>query len=164
MEIRSTDSADWFRLKRIRVRALVDSLDAFASSVDEERSRRDEEWKARASAGPSSSTFLAIQHGEAVGMGGVDGRGAEQASLVGMWVDPGYRNRGIGRPLIAAAAACAPTGTSPSCTSESRNQRLCDHPLPVVWLRRHRESRSAAVESDLERDRMSLPRDPFVAP
>src|SRR5688572_22337150 len=99
MEIRPTERADWLLLKRICVRALAESPDAFATSIDEERSRPDEEWEARASPGPSSSTFLAIQHGEAVGMVGVDMRGPEQAFLIGMWVDPSHRNRGIGRSL-----------------------------------------------------------------
>jgi ribosomal protein S18 acetylase RimI-like enzyme len=104
MEIRSADRDDWFRLKRARVRALTDAPDAFAATIDEERSRPDEEWKARATPGPDSTTFLAIQHDEVRGMVGVqrDEQGAELATLVGMWVDPIHRGGGIGRALIDA--------------------------------------------------------------
>jgi hypothetical protein len=107
----------------------------------------------RASPGPSSTTFPAIEPGEAVGMVGVDGWGPEWAFLVGMWVGPSYRYGGIGRSLIAAAAAwCADRDVS-SCASGRGIERSRDRPVPVVWLRRRGEPAAASIESELERDR-----------
>lgn len=48
--------------------------------------------------------FVAVEHSEFVGMVGADSRDAASgtASLVALWVEPGARDQGVGRRLVAA--------------------------------------------------------------
>jgi ribosomal protein S18 acetylase RimI-like enzyme len=105
MEARQAQTADWEALRQLRLRALADAPDAFASTLEAEVAFPDEVWRQRAEGGPASATFIAREGGVDVGLvrvfaePDVPGR----MHLVSMWVDPGYRRRGVARALVAQA-------------------------------------------------------------
>ena len=109
MEVRQAQAADWAALRQLRLRALADAPDAFASTLAAEEALLDEVWRQRAEGGPSSANFIACEGGVDVGLAAVfaepDAPG--RMHLVSMWVDPGYRRRGVGRALVDQAVRWA---------------------------------------------------------
>jgi GNAT superfamily N-acetyltransferase len=102
MEIMRLGAGDEDRLREVRLRALADAPKAFASTYErEERFSRDV-WTARLTGG-GSVDLLAVDGGRALGM--TSARIEERpgtAHLLGMWVAPEARGRGVGRRLIDA--------------------------------------------------------------
>ena len=109
MEARQAQAVDWEALRQLRLRALADAPDAFASTLEAEVAFPEEVWRQRAEGGPASATFIAHEGGVDVGVvrvfaeSDVPGR----MHLVSMWVDPGYRRRGVARALVAQAVRWA---------------------------------------------------------
>jgi ribosomal protein S18 acetylase RimI-like enzyme len=109
MEARQAHAADWEALRQLRLRALADAPDAFASTLEAEMAFPDEVWRQRAEGGPASATFIARDSGVDVGLvrvfaePDVPGR----MHLVSMWIDPVYRRRGMARALVALAVRWA---------------------------------------------------------
>jgi ribosomal protein S18 acetylase RimI-like enzyme len=102
VEARRAGAADWEALRRLRLRALADAPDAFASTLDAEVAFPAEAWRQRAEGGPASATFIARQDGADVGLAGVfaepDPPG--RMHLISMWVDPRHRRQGVARALV----------------------------------------------------------------
>jgi ribosomal protein S18 acetylase RimI-like enzyme len=109
MEARQAQAADWQALRQLRLRALADAPDAFASTLEAELAFPDEVWRQRAEGGPASANFIAREGGVDVGLAGVfaepDAPG--RMHLVSMWVDPRYRRRGVARVLVDQAVRWA---------------------------------------------------------
>jgi ribosomal protein S18 acetylase RimI-like enzyme len=109
METRQAQAVDWNALRQLRLRALADAPDAFASTLEAEVAFPEEVWRQRADDGPASATFIAREGGVDVGLvrvfaePDVPGR----MHLVSMWVDPGHRRRGVARALVARAVRWA---------------------------------------------------------
>jgi hypothetical protein len=59
MQARQARAADWEALRRLRLRALADTPDAFASTLEAEVALPDEFWQQRAEGGPASANFIA---------------------------------------------------------------------------------------------------------
>lgn len=105
MEVRRPLAQEWACLRAIRLRALADSPGAFARTLDEERTRPEREWRNRA-----GGSYVAVApDGSWVGMVGglLEPESPQQAHLVGMWVAPDWRRRGVARRLAAAVIAWA---------------------------------------------------------
>lgn len=104
--IRRVDASEWSEYRDLRLRALNDSPDAFATTFADARARSDAEWRSRlANAEPARDLPLVAEiAGEFVGMAWahVD-RGSDVAHLYQMWVAPECRGHGIGRQLLCAA-------------------------------------------------------------
>jgi GNAT superfamily N-acetyltransferase len=102
MEARQAQGADWEALRQLRLRALADAPDAFASTLEAEVAFPAEVWRQRAEGGPAAANFIARQGGLDIGLAAVfaepDAPG--RMHLVSMWVDPGYRRRGVARALV----------------------------------------------------------------
>lgn len=96
--------ADWPRLRETRLRALQESPLAFARSFPEEEVQPRSFWEARATPNDDRANFAAIEDEEWCGMVGVvrDRDAPTLAHLVGMWVAPAHRRRGVGRMLVRA--------------------------------------------------------------
>jgi ribosomal protein S18 acetylase RimI-like enzyme len=105
MEVRQARVADWEALRQLRLRALADAPDAFASTLEVEVAFPDEVWRRRAEGGPASVNFIAREGGVDVGLAAVFAEpGAPgRLHLVSMWVDPRYRRRGVARALVDQA-------------------------------------------------------------
>jgi ribosomal protein S18 acetylase RimI-like enzyme len=109
MEARQAQAADWEALRQLRLRALADAPDAFASTLERAAAFPAEVWRQWAEGGPASASFIAGEGGVDVGLAAVfaepDVPG--RMHLVSMWVDPRYRRRGVARALVAQAVRWA---------------------------------------------------------
>lgn len=90
----------------VRLRALADAPEAFAASLEEEQAFDDAEWERRVT---TNAWFLVRADGEAVGLACGIPEPDDDAGrhLVGMWVEPAFRGRGLSDLLVAAVMAWA---------------------------------------------------------
>lgn len=109
MELRQTRAADWEALRELRLRALADAPNAFASTLGQEAAFPEEVWRQWAQGGPASAAFLAGEGGADIGMAAIFAapNASGRMHLVAMWVDPHYRHRGVGRALVGQAVRWA---------------------------------------------------------
>ncbi|HCJ49836.1 MAG TPA: GNAT family N-acetyltransferase [Microbacterium sp.] len=122
--VRRIGLAEWREVRDLRLRAVSDpdAAIAFLTTRDEEERRGDTFWQERAAGGALSddaAQFVAEQDGEWIGTatvllrrgGDVDHLGravpAPRADLVGVYVAPDARGRGVFAELCAAAARFA---------------------------------------------------------
>jgi ribosomal protein S18 acetylase RimI-like enzyme len=105
VEVQQVQAADWEELRKLRLRALADAPNAFASTLEKEAAFPDDVWRQRTQGGPASATFIVRADGVGVGMAAVIAEPAApgRMQLVGMWVDPQHRRRGIAQTLISQA-------------------------------------------------------------
>ena len=104
MDVRRVDAAEWKELREVRLRALADAPDAFASTLEREAAFPDDVWRRRAQGGPASANFIVREDGVGVGTAAVISEPVPgRMQLVGMWVDPQHRHRGIAQALIGEA-------------------------------------------------------------
>lgn len=107
--VRRLAPEDWPAARDVRLAALLDAPEAFASTYEREAAFAEQDWRARL-----GRTGVATLHAE------LDGRAAGTATLVpglsglpdvgdlvGMWVAPAARGRGVGDALVDAALALA---------------------------------------------------------
>jgi GNAT superfamily N-acetyltransferase len=99
--VRRLRSEDVDLLRSVRLAALEDSPDAFGETLEGARSA---DWPARAADGaalPDRAVFVAVIGERPVGMVFLKcASPSEPAFLGGMWVDPQFRRRGVGRALV----------------------------------------------------------------
>lgn len=102
-------------LRGLRLQALADAPLAFGSTLAREEAFGDEIWRDRArrgAAGDDGVTYVAEDGDRWVGLAtglreaGDDAR-RPRFLLVGMFVDPGVRGRGVGSALVEAVAGWA---------------------------------------------------------
>lgn len=96
------------RLRDVRLRALQDAPDAFASTHAREVERSVDGWERVIS---DRATFVAVVDGADVGMvrGAEDRYEPSSAWLISMWVAPTHRGIGVGEALIDAVTDWART-------------------------------------------------------
>jgi ribosomal protein S18 acetylase RimI-like enzyme len=112
MAVRRVGSDDWQKARDLRLRALVDTPEAFLSSFDEEQQLGEAEWRARVSSADDRAWLVdATDEDDFTGMVVVAflGESRDLASLLGMWVEPRQRRKGIGKRLVEAAIEAART-------------------------------------------------------
>lgn len=97
-EVRLLAPDDWQDYRDIRLRALADSPDAFASTLARESTFDEGDWRLRL----SQRVVVVLTDGEPVSVGGLFVDPDGQAWLWGMWTDPGHRRRGHARRVMAA--------------------------------------------------------------
>ena len=92
--------AVWAAYRQIRLAALADAPSAFGAEVAREEVMTPADWRARLT---RRSTFAAsAPHGLVGTAAGIPGDVEGHAELVGMWVHPDWRRRGIGGLLVGA--------------------------------------------------------------
>ena len=94
--------------RHIRLAALKDAPDAFATTYEAAVARTDESWRKQAEVaanGDDRAIFIAFADGEAVGLAGLhpDGNDPNLCELVQVWVAPAFRGKGLANQLIDAA-------------------------------------------------------------
>jgi GNAT superfamily N-acetyltransferase len=98
--VRPTTAADWQAIRGLRLEMIQDTPLAFAETLDEALACSDDEWRLRGSrgAGGKSVTLAAITaHGTWVGtMGAYVPDPSAGPLLVGVYVSPDWRGRGLG--------------------------------------------------------------------
>jgi GNAT superfamily N-acetyltransferase len=103
--VRATTMTDWQALREIRLQALLDAPDAFGSTHAREAAFGEDEWRRRASRDGSFIAFLPEVC--PAGLGGGYLAAAEVVELIGMFVRPQARGRGVGEAVIDAVAGWA---------------------------------------------------------
>ena len=100
--VRALGGEDWQTYQQVRLAALHDAPDAFASSYDEEKDYDEAFWRLRVA---RSVRLVASAEDEPVGIISV-GQASEPdvAELFGLWVRPDYRGRGVAWQLTQSAA------------------------------------------------------------
>jgi ribosomal protein S18 acetylase RimI-like enzyme len=102
---------DWQVVRDVRLRALRDSAHAFGSTLAREEGFREQHWRMRLRsspwwvarrAGPPGSSAVGL-----VSMISEPGSTSDDRHVVGLWVDPDARRRGVGTALLAAVVAAA---------------------------------------------------------
>jgi ribosomal protein S18 acetylase RimI-like enzyme len=109
MEVRQARAADWETLRELRLRALADAPDAFASTLQQETAFPEQVWRQRAEGGAASVNFIAYEGGASIGMAAIFAvaNTPGRMHLVGMWVDPQHRRRGVAQALVERAVRWA---------------------------------------------------------
>jgi ribosomal protein S18 acetylase RimI-like enzyme len=103
--VRQVEPDEWATVRRVRLAALTDAPEAFASTLERELGFEETTWRDRIATSP---WFLAWRDGEPVGLVAViteppgDSR---RWHLVSMWVSPQARGSGIADRLVTAVTA-----------------------------------------------------------
>jgi len=113
-EIRALAPHEWKTLRDLRLRALGDSPESFSKTVAEEAAYDDAEWKRRAGAPgtwPPVRWVVAQRDEEFGGLacGRIEPERPEIANVFSMWVDPRYRQCGLGGRLLSGIIEWAST-------------------------------------------------------
>lgn len=107
IDIRALSPDDWRTIRSVRLRSLEESPEAFVSTYRREMTFDQATWRQRAT---TCQWFVAVEDGTPVGVaGGVDGWSDDPTDreLVGMWVAPSHRGRGVARLLLGSVGAWA---------------------------------------------------------
>jgi GNAT superfamily N-acetyltransferase len=100
--VREVVAADWQALRDIRLEALRDAPDAFGSTFAREAAFSEADWKGRISRGGNFLGYLPeASASEPAGLIGGYQEEPQMVELVGMYVRPRARGRGVGEALIA---------------------------------------------------------------
>jgi GNAT superfamily N-acetyltransferase len=105
-QIRALQPDDWQDIRAIRLRSLADTPDAFTSNFSRESAYDEARWRELAVSG---TWFVAADDelvGVAVGVRGWSGDPKDR-ELVGMWVAPSHRRRGLAKELLDRVKAWA---------------------------------------------------------
>jgi GNAT superfamily N-acetyltransferase len=104
VQVVRADAENRDEVRDVRLRALEEAPHAFASSLDREKAFDDAEWLRRVT---TNAWFLARADGRTVGLAcGIPEPDDENGRhLVGMWVEPAFRGRGLSDLLVAAVMA-----------------------------------------------------------
>src|SRR2546423_9462047 len=103
--VRATTTTDWQALREIRLQAVLDVPDAFASTHAREAAFGANAWRHRASRDGSFIAFLPEVC--PVGLGGGYLAAPEVVEVIGMFVRPQARGRGVGEAVLDAVAGWA---------------------------------------------------------
>jgi GNAT superfamily N-acetyltransferase len=104
--IERLDPSSWERLRRLRLRALDDTPDAFGSSAARERDNDEATWRRLAGLGP---WWLAVEDDDDVGMVAGGRRDPDDRTrwVYSMWVDARWRGRSVAEDLLDAVVEWA---------------------------------------------------------
>lgn len=104
-DVRRLGAEEWEAFRAVRLAALGDSPEAFASTLSVEESRSEDEWRGRLG---QRVQLLASRQGQVVGtIGLVRADGEAIGEVISMWVAPSARGSGVGDALLQAAIEAA---------------------------------------------------------
>ena len=99
---------DWAKVRELRLRSLAESSEAFGSSLPRERRFTERHWRMRLRTSP---TWLALDEAGLpmgiVSMINEPGSPADDRHVVGLWVAPEARRKGLGWALLDAVRSAA---------------------------------------------------------
>jgi len=109
IDVKRVRADEWQVIRDVRLRALADAPEAFATTHAEAAARPDDwwrDWAERSAVDAGMAMFLAREGGEPVGIGGVVGD-QDRFDVISMWTEPDHRGKGIASALLQAAVAFA---------------------------------------------------------
>ena len=106
-EIREAGAGDWQAMRDVRLAALRDAPQAFASSYEREAAFTEADWQRRIARGGSFLAYAPELGTAPAGIAGGFEAGPGTIELVSMWVRPRARGHGIGQALVEAVAGWA---------------------------------------------------------
>lgn len=130
-EIQALNSDDWQDIRDVRLRSLADAPEAFTSSYSREFAYGEAEWRDLAVTGKWFVAFDNEPVGVAIGVAGWSGD-PKRRELVGMWVAPSHRRRGLARELLDQVRTWA---TSEGATTLSLGVREGNEQSLTAYLR-----------------------------
>lgn len=99
VEVRTVTADDWSLFRRVSLRALADSPDAFRTTHAEAQALTEDSWRQRAEG--SAPILVVLEDGRGVAMGGVFAPPDSAVAYVwGMWTAPEARGRRYGSGLL----------------------------------------------------------------
>lgn len=110
IQVLVADTGSWATVRDVRLRGLRDAPGAFCSTLAEEEQQPEAFWRGRLLDG--GTTLLAMPDGgeQAVGIAVITpADDTATGCLVGVWVDPSARGRGVGDALLSTASGHART-------------------------------------------------------
>ena len=112
MRVRELARHEWALFRELRLRALVESPDAFARTLAEAQAEPDAYWLplTESVTAPGGQVMLVAEvEGRPVGLafGLFDKERVKTGHVGGMWVEPAARGRGAGHALLDSAIAWA---------------------------------------------------------
>jgi ribosomal protein S18 acetylase RimI-like enzyme len=106
--VRETGMADWRAWRDIRLQALRDAPDAFASTFAEQNTLGEDHWRQRVAGGGLFLAWIpAVSAAEPAGMAGGYQATPGTVELISMFVRPQARGRSVGEALIDAVIGWA---------------------------------------------------------
>ncbi|MBV9381893.1 MAG: N-acetyltransferase [Streptosporangiaceae bacterium] len=113
--VREIGPDDWPLLRDIRLAALREAPQAFASAYEREAAFGETDWRRRVASGATFFGYLPGGPGGSPGTGDASPAGLstgleedpDTAELVSMWVRPQARGHGVGEALVSAVTAWA---------------------------------------------------------
>lgn len=105
--VRALVEEDWSLLRILRLQALADSPQAFASTYDDACNIPEEGWRERACGTSHRATFIASTEDHPIALTAVLIEDGDSAQAVSVWVHPDYRRQGVAAALLKAATAFA---------------------------------------------------------
>ncbi len=112
--VRRLVADDWERARDARLAALAEAPYAFGSTLEREQAFTEDVWRSRAGSGRTFGAFdgpaiVGLATGLPPGDRHADGQHADGQSwdLVGMWVAPAWRGRGVADSLVSAVCELA---------------------------------------------------------
>jgi ribosomal protein S18 acetylase RimI-like enzyme len=112
-ELRTVGADDWQAMRDIRLDALREAPDAFASTYAREAAFPEQTWRERAGSGNSILAYLPESDRGPVGLVASIQEVPGELELVSMWVRPQARGRQVGSALVEAIVERARRGRVP---------------------------------------------------
>jgi GNAT superfamily N-acetyltransferase len=106
-EIREAGADDWQAMRDVRLAALRDAPQAFASTYEREVVFAEADWQRRIAGGGSFLAYAPDLGTTPVGIAGGFEIAPGTIELVSMWVSPRARGHGIGQALVQAVVGWA---------------------------------------------------------
>jgi len=99
-DVRVLGPDDWSRWREIRLRALLESPEAFGSTYEREVAFAEQDWRGRLESEESVGALAEDAGGRAVGMGAGFPDRPGYLHVVAMWVAPDARGRGVAHDVL----------------------------------------------------------------
>ena len=106
-QIREAGADDWQAMRDVRLAALRDAPQAFASTYEREIAFTEADWQRRIAGGGSFLAYAPELGRAPAGIAGGFETGPGTIELVSLWVRPPARGRGIGQALVEAVVGWA---------------------------------------------------------
>jgi GNAT superfamily N-acetyltransferase len=107
VQIREVGADGWQAMRDVRLAALRDAPDAFASTYEREAAFAEADWQRRIAGGGNFLAYAPVLGAAPAGIVGGFETAPGTVELVSLWVRPQARGHGIGQALIQAVVGWA---------------------------------------------------------